>query len=49
MLYEVITDPEEDAETQEQAATTTQDDNEAAGLIGGAGYQVSTLPEEMNW
>ena len=22
---------------------------QAAGLIGGAGYQVSTLPEEMGW
>jgi pilus assembly protein CpaC len=42
-------DPDEDEGTTEQAATTTEDDNEAAGLIGGAGYQVSTLPEEMNW
>jgi pilus assembly protein CpaC len=44
-------DPADDAGTQEQAAVTptNEHDNEAAGLIGGAGYQVSTLPEEMNW
>jgi len=40
---------EEDVETTEQADVTTESHIEAAGLIGGAGYQVSTLPEEMNW
>ena len=40
---------EENGTTEQAAAITEEDDNEAAGLIGGAGYQVSTLPEEMNW
>jgi pilus assembly protein CpaC len=40
---------ESESATTDQAAVATENENEAAGLIGGAGYQVSTLPEEMNW
>ena len=32
-----------------EEATAEGDQPPAAGLIGGSGYQVSTLPEEVEW
>jgi pilus assembly protein CpaC len=42
-------DSDEESESQAETHDVTNDDNQAVGLIGGAGYQVSTLPEEIAW